>query len=326
MKLLVLSHDDVEALLPMDRCIALMRETLAGLARGEYFQPLRSGMRPPGAAGVFGLMPSYRAAPTPYFGLKEICVFPGNAASGLDAHQGLVLLHDGSNGQPVAAMNASAITAIRTAAVSAVATDALARADAVVLALVGAGVQARAHLDAIGRVRELRDIRITSRGGGHAEDLAREARSRGLPARAAVPEDAVRGADVVVTVTSSRVPVLRGEWLEPGMHVNAVGASARMGRELDTATIARAALFVDSRESTENESADYLEAVREGAITSDHIRAELGEVLAGTQPGRRDASEITLFRSQGLGSEDLACAAYLFEVARQDGRGAWVAI
>jgi ornithine cyclodeaminase len=324
MNLLVLSHDDVEALLTMERCIALMRETLAGLARGDYFQPLRSAIRPPGAAGVFGLMPSYRAAPTPYFGLKEICVFPGNPASGLDAHQGLVLLHDGANGQPVAAMNGSAITAIRTAAVSAVATDTLARSDAGVLALVGAGVQGRAHLDAIGRVRELRDVRIASRDGAHAEDLAREARSRGVPARAAAPEDAVRGADIVVTATSSREPVLRGEWLEPGTHVNAVGASARMGRELDTAAIARAALFVDSRESTENESADYLEAVREGAITPDHIRAELGEVLAGMKPGRRDAAEITLFRSQGLGSEDLACAAYLFEAARRDGRGAWV--
>ena len=323
MKLLVLSHDDVTALLPMEACIALMRETLSGLARGEYFQPLRSVMRPPGAAGGLGLMPAYRAAPEPYFGLKEICVFPGNAALALDAHQGLVILHDGTNGQPLAALNGSAITAIRTAAVSAVATDALARPEATSMALIGAGVQARAHLDAMVRVRTLRDVRIASRGGTHAEALAAEARTRGLQARAASVEDAVRGADIVVTVTSSTRPVLSGEWLAPGAHVNAVGSSARMGREIDDATLAQAALFVDSRESTANESADYIEAMRSGAIGPDHIRAELGEVLVGTKAGRTSASEITLFRSQGLASEDLACAARVFEAARDDGRGTW---
>ena len=324
MKLLVLSRDDVVALLPMDSCIALMRETLAGLARGYSFQPLRSLVRPPGAAGVLGLMPAYRAAPTPYFGLKEVCVFPGNPAIGLDAHQGLVLLHDGTNGQPLAAMNASAITAIRTAAVSAVATDALARPDASRLALIGAGVQARAHLEAIGRVRALADIRIASRGGTHAEELAADARSAGLSARATSAEQAVRGADIVVTVTNSRDPVVMGEWLAPGAHVNAVGASAGMGRELDQAAILRAVLVVDSREAAENESADYLQARREGAIGADHIRAELGEILIGLKPGRTDPSEITLFRSQGLAIEDLACAARLFESASRNGRGSWV--
>lgn len=220
-------------------------------------------------------------------------------------------------------MNASAITAIRTAAVSAVATDALARPDASRLALIGAGVQARAHLEAIGRVRTLTDIRVASRGGVHGAELAADARSRGLPARAASAEEAVRGADIVVTVTNSREPVVRGEWLASGAHVNAVGASAGMGRELDTAAVARAVLVVDSREAAENESADYLEARREGAIGADHIRAELGEVLIGSRPGRTDPFEITLFRSQGLAIEDLACAAHLFERASRNGRGTW---
>ena len=320
----MLSHGDVEALLPMDACIALMRETLSGLARGAYFQPLRSLIRPPEAAGAMGLMPAYRAAPTPYFGLKEICVFPGNAAHGLDAHQGLVVLHDGTDGQPLAAINASAITAIRTAAVSAVATDSLARTDASTLALIGAGVQARAHLEAIGLVRPLHDIRIASRGGAHAEELARDARSHGLPARATSVEEAVRGADIVVTVTSSREPVMNGHWLAPGSHVNAVGASAGMGRELDSATIARAVLIVDSRASADSESADYLAARGEGLIGANHIRAELGEVLIGSQPGRTSPTEITLFRSQGLAIEDLSCAVRLFETARHEGRGTWV--
>jgi ornithine cyclodeaminase/alanine dehydrogenase-like protein (mu-crystallin family) len=322
-KLLVLSHDDVTALLPMDACISLMRETLMSLARGEAFQPPRAAIRPPGAAGVLGLMPAYRAAPAPFFGLKEVAVFPGNHAVGLDAHQGLVILHDGTNGQPLAAMNASAITAIRTAAVSAVATDALARREASSLALIGAGVQAHAHLDALPRVRQLRDLRIASRTPAHAGSLAAEARSRGLPARATSIADAVKGADVVTTVTSSREPVFDGAWLAEGAHVNAVGASARMGREIDDTTVARSLFFVDSREASERESSDYVEARERGTIGSDHIRAELGDVLLGRHPGRTSERDVTLFRSQGLAIEDLACAVHCYAAARRDGRGVW---
>ncbi len=313
MKLLVLNHHEVEQLLTMPECIRVMEEALADLARGKVTNPLRSMVRAEGAPGILGLMPAYRGD----YGLKEICVFPGNPARGLDTHLGGVLLHSGETGELLAIMNASAITAIRTAAVSAVATKLLAREDAHVLAILGAGVQAKSHLDAIPVVRDIREVRIYSRTRSKAEKFA-NCRIVGSA------EEAVRNADIVVTATSSREPVIRRDWIRPGTHINAVGSSIKTTRELDSPTVAAASLFVDRRESTLNESGDYLMAVQEGAIGPDHIRAELGEILTGKAKGRTSPNEITLFKSLGLAVEDLASAQFLFGEARRRGTGTWV--
>lgn len=321
-RVLVLSEHDVSELLTMRECISVMEEALAALARGEVHNPLRQAIRALGAQGLLGLMPAYRAAPTPYYALKEVCVFPQNPSRGLDTHLGAVLLHSGETGELLAVVNASAVTAIRTAAVSAVATRLLAREDAGTLAIIGAGVQARSHLEAIPLVREVGAIRIASRSRERAEALAALDDARATAC--ASVEEAVRGADLIVTATSSREPVIRREWIAAGAHINAVGSSVATSRELDGATLAAASLFVDRRESTLNESGDYLAAVRAGAIGEGHIRAEIGEILTGKAAGRTSGEEITLFKSLGLAVEDLAAAAYLYERARNEGRGAFV--
>jgi ornithine cyclodeaminase len=308
-KVLILSEHDVEQLLVMEECIEVMEEALAALARGEVHNPLRQAIRPAGAPGLLGLMPAWRGGEMPYFALKEVCVFPGNPARGLDSHLGAVVLHSGETGEPLAFVNAASVTAIRTAAVSAVATKLLARESASILAVIGSGVQAKSHLRGIPLVRSVKEVRQYSRSAGNVASV----------------EEAVRGADLIVTATSSKEPILRREWLSPGVHINAVGSSIAAARELDSATVAAASLFVDRRESTVNESGDYLFALREGAISGPgHIRAELGEILTGTAPGRTTEDEITLFKSLGLAVEDLAAAAFLFEKARRLGRGNWV--
>lgn len=324
MELLVLSHDDVRRLLPMEECIELMAGVLADLAQGRVWQPLRFVVRPPDEASLMGLMPGHRSAPGKAYALKAVCIFPGNPARGLDAHQGGVMLFDGETGELRALIDASAVTSIRTAAVSAVATRALARPDSKVLAILGSGVQARAHLKAMAKVLSFEQARVWSRTAEHAQAFAAEAEAP-FPVEAVdSAEAAVRGADVVVTVTSAREPIVERGWLAPGTHVNAVGSSIPTARELDSATIAAAALFVDRRESTVNESGEYLRAVEEEGIGPDHIRAELGEVLVGSNDGRRSDEELTVFVSLGLAVEDLAAAEYLHRRARSEGVGAVV--
>lgn len=326
MKLLVLNHAEVERLLPMSECISTMSEALTALARGEAQQPLRTIFRPPEGKGVMAMMPTFRARPSPLFGLKAICVFPGNAAIGKDAHQGGVMLFDGGTGELLALINASAITAIRTAAVSALATRILAREDAGDLAIIGAGVQARTHLSAMACVRTLKRVRIASRRFENAVKFAQEMQPEFpvLIEPFETVEAAVRGADIIVTATNSRDPVLRREWISPGAHINAIGTFSPKAREVDTATMADASLFVDRRESALNEAGDYLIAAQEGAIGPDHIRAELGDVLTRAHPGRTTSEEITIFKSLGLAIEDLAAAAHVYEKAQADAAGTWV--
>jgi ornithine cyclodeaminase/alanine dehydrogenase-like protein (mu-crystallin family) len=313
MRVLVLGHRDVLAALTPEACAETMAAVLADHARGTTYMPLRSVMTPPDAAGFMGLMPGWRGPQhgnAAAFGLKAVCIMPGNPGRGLDAHQGVVTLFDGETGEPTAILDASAITEIRTAAVTAVATSALARPDARVLAVIGAGTQARAHLQALARVRDFDEVRIYAPTQAHARAAAEHAIEAGAePTVAASAQEAVHDADVVVTATSSREPVLRLDWLKAGAHVNAVGASTPRAREIDTATVAASALFCDSRESVRNEAGEFQLAVREGLISGEeHIRAELGEVLAGIAQGRRDTGELTLFRSLGLAIEDLAAA------------------
>lgn len=326
MSVLVLTQAEVETLLPMAECISVMTEALGALALGELHQPLRMIVWPPNAAGAMALMPSYRGGERAAFGLKVVDVFPANPAKGLDAHQGAVLLLSGTTGELMAMMNASAITAIRTAAVSGVATRLLARPDAAELAIIGAGVQARTHLEAMACVRPLRRVRVASRTFEHARRLAAELAPRhDFPIEALESvEAALRGADLIVTATNSKTPVLERGWITPGAHINAVGSSIAGAREVDGATMAAARLYVDRRESTINEAGDYLIALQEGAIGADHICAEIGELLLGRAAGRRSDQEITLFKSLGLAVEDLAAAEYLYDQARSLGAGSWV--
>ena len=317
MSVLVLSEHDVRRLLDMESCIEAMTEVLASLARGELYQPLRFVVRPPDADGLLGLMPAHRAGATPAYALKEIVVSPKNPARGLDAHQGGVLLHDGETGELVALLNASPITAIRTAAVSAVATRALARPGAGRVAILGAGVQARAHVDAMRAVLDDPEIRIWARKLEAAEQLAAEVGAIVDPS----PDSALFGAEVVCTTTSASEPVVHKRWLARGAHVNAVGSCLPTIRELDTETMAHASLFVDRRESALNEAGDYVLAAAEGAIGPDHIKAELGEVLAGMHPGREHEDELTVFESLGIAVEDLASAELVVRRAREQGVG-----
>jgi len=323
-RVLVITHEQVEQLLPMPECIELMEQTLASLSRGELQQPLRTIIRPHESSGLMALMPAYRST-EPVYALKAICVFPGNAAIGKDAHQGGVLLFSGETGELLALVNASAITGIRTAAVSAVATRKLAREGAAELAIIGAGVQARSHLQAISCVRRIKSARVASRTAAHAHEFAREVSPRyefSVEAASSVI-DAVRGADIIVTVTTASEPVLRREWISPGAHINAVGTYSTTAREVDSATMKAASLFVDRRESALTEAGDYLLAAAEGIIGPDHIKAELGEVLIGTKTGRKSEDEITLFKSLGLAVEDLAAAEYVFQQAKKKDIGTW---
>lgn len=303
MSVLVLTAEEVEQLLPMDACIEAMAEVLSALARDELHQPLRVVVKPPLAAGMMGFMPAHRAGPTPVYSLKEIVVTPGNPEHGLDAHQGAVLLHDGATGELRALLNAAPITAIRTAAVSAVATRALARPDARRVAILGTGVQGKAHEQAMRAVLPDAEIRSWSRRSGGD------------------PVELVRSADVVCTCTNAPEPVLSLGWLKPGAHVNAVGSSGTWARELDVETIVASSLFVDRRESALNESGEIIAAVEAGAIGPEHILAELGEVLVGAHRGRTSESELTLFKSLGLAVEDLAAAELVVARARAEGIG-----
>ncbi|HWD75011.1 MAG TPA: ornithine cyclodeaminase family protein [Solirubrobacteraceae bacterium] len=329
MRVLVLSHGDIHASLPPEECEREMASVLAARARGEAYNPLRSIVAPPGARGFMGLMPSYADGPDDagVFGLKAICLMPGNPARGLDTHQGTVTLFDGETGIPTAILDASAITEIRTAAVTAAATRTLAREGAGVLAILGAGVQARAHLAALASVRAWSEVRVYAPTPEHARAVVAAGAGPTQPPLARVIDvptagRAVDGADVVVTATSSRTPVLEHGWLAPGAHVNAVGASSPNSRELSVETVTAAALFCDSRESVRNEAGEFRLAVEQGAIAGDdHIRAELGEVLAGIAAGRRDDDELTVFRSLGIGVEDLAAARLTVANARRRGLG-----
>lgn len=326
MKILILSHDEVSKLLPIKECIPVMREALIALAAGKVHQPLRTIIRPPDARGVMGLMPSYKSGDDAAFGLKAICVFPGNPAQGKDSHQGGVLLFSAETGELLAMMNASAITAIRTAAVSGVATDLLARTDACNLAILGSGVQARSHLMAMSAVRPIKRCRIASRHIEHARNFAEEMRPDvSFPLEPVeTVEEALKDSDLVATATTAVEPIVKREWISPGAHLNLVGSSTPKAREVDSETMAAASLFVDRRESTINEAGDYLLAARDGLIGPNHIRAEIGEVLKGDKPGRTSPEEITCFKSLGIAIEDLFAAEYLYRTAKEKNAGSWI--
>ncbi|HEY1751981.1 MAG TPA: ornithine cyclodeaminase family protein [Caulobacteraceae bacterium] len=321
MEIRILGGADIAALLPMPACIELMGRTLAAVSAGRATLPPRT-VTPVSAGNFLGNMPGALGEPA-CFGVKLISLFPNNPAAGLSSHLGLVLLFEAEHGRPVALLDAAELTAIRTAAASGLATRLLAREDAGDLAILGSGEQARSHLEAMLAVRPIRRVRVWSRTAAHAAAFAAAQGARhGLAIETAPdPRAAVEGADIVCTLTASRTPVLEGAWLAPGAHVNAAGASRPDATELDTEAVVRARYFVDYRDSTVREAGDYLAALAAGAITPDHILAEIGEVASGAKPGRRAADEITIFRSLGIAAEDLAAAHYVLEAAQAAGAG-----
>lgn len=319
---LILSQRDVRALLTMRACMGAMAEALRSLARDQVILPLRPVMWLPAKVGALGMMPAHSAA-LDRFGVKVVSVFPGNHGTPYDAHQGTVMLFEAKHGRLLALMDATAITAIRTAAVSGVATETLANPEAGDLAILGSGTQAHTHLQAMAQARTLRRVRVWSRSTANARVFAaREASTVSVSIEVCdTARAAVTGADLICTTTSSPEPILLGEWLMPGTHINAVGSSVARARELDAAAMARGRLYVDRRESTLNESGDFLMARREGALTDASILGELGEVLEGSRPGRASATDITIFKSLGIAVEDLASAEFLYRRALETGAG-----
>ena len=314
MNVLVINGVEVAALLPMSDAIEVMADALQTLARGDAILPLRPVMWLPDRIGALGMMPAYLGGEPSIMGLKVVSVFPGNRNTAYDSHQGAVMLFETNHGRPLAIIDASAITAIRTAAVTGVATRALAREDAGDLAILGSGVQAQTHLAAMLSVRPIRRIRVWSRTEENAREFAaREGERYNVTIEVAeTAQAAVKGADLICTVTSATAPVLKGEWIAAGAHVNAVGSSVPFARELDTQAVARSRMYVDRKESALNEAGDFLFPKREGAVDESHIQGELGDLLVGRVAGRQSAADITLFKSLGLAVEDLAAGYHIY--------------
>lgn len=320
--MLILNQRDVRSLLPMSDCIGLMRTAFELHARGEAVFPLRPVMKLPDKRGVLATMPAYVASPEA-LAIKVIAVFPSNLDTPYDSHQGAVMLFDPADGRLLALMDASEVTAIRTAAATAVATDLLANQVTGSLAILGSGIQARSHLEAIRAVRAVSRVYVWSRTRQRAEWFVEQ---HADPARfemtvTASAEEAVRRADIVCTTTASREPVLHGKWLAEGAHVNAVGSASPATREVDTATVRVARLFVDCRESALNEAGDFILPKQEGAVTEDDIIGEIGELLIGKMQGRIDEHDITLFKSLGIAVQDAVVAEHLFRRAKEEGVG-----
>jgi len=309
-KLLYLSRADVERLLDVDAMLAALGEALVVFSSGVTSVPPRAGARV-GERGILGAMPGY--VPGIALEVKLVSVFPGNHDHGLPSHQGLIAIFDEQTGAPLAVMDGAYITAIRTGGTAAVAARVLAREDASVLAILGAGVQGHSHLETFPRIRDFKEIRIASRDAGKAAALAKQ-NERAVVAETF--EAAVRGADVVACCTDAREPILRRGWLKPGAHVSSVGGT--WGPELDAETIAAGRVFVEWRGAATTPppaGANELQGLDASSLT------EVGEVLAGTRPGRQSAEEITVYKSTGHAVEDAATARLVYDRAKAEGVG-----
>jgi ornithine cyclodeaminase len=303
----VLNRGAVERALPLADCIAAVEEAMVATSAGEADLPLRTHLPIRGSKGKLVVMPGM-LGPLRVFGLKIVSKFPRPAGDPHGSHVGMVIIFDADNGLPLAMLEGGVLTEIRTAAASALATRALSRPESKVLAVLGTGAQAEWHARAIPVVRPIEQLRIWGRNPAHAAALAQRLGTElKLPVSAvASAADAVRGADIVCTTTSSPEPILRGEWLEPGMHLNLVGSAIPTTAEVDVECVRRAGVYVDSRTAAAAEAGELRAALAAGAITADHVLGEIGEVLAGRAPGRASTAQITLYKSLGVASQDLA--------------------
>jgi ornithine cyclodeaminase/alanine dehydrogenase-like protein (mu-crystallin family) len=310
-----IDREEVARRLTYDVCIPIVRDAMIAFSRGETKQLLRSviGLS---KGRLFGVMPGAMGA-NATFGAKLISVFHDNFAKGIQSHQGLVILFDPSTGAPVCVVDAGEITAIRTAAASAVATAVLARKDARRMAILGYGEQAATHARAIGKVRDIESIVVWGRSSERARAFAER-----MQAELAVPvssaagvEEAVAHADIVCTVTAASEPILKGDWVRPGTHVNVVGSGFAGPAEVDNDLVVRSRFIADSREGVLSQGAEFLRAKQAGLVGDDHIVAEIGQVLAGEIEGRRSADEVTVYKSLGHVVQDLASAWALYSQA-----------
>ena len=310
-----LSESDVRAVLSMAELIETMETALIAFSAGRVVQPVRTVMET-GERSFFGLMPALDSAGS-MLGTKLVTVLPGNTAKGLPSHQAAIVLFDPASGALLAVTDGRYITEARTAAVSAVSVRHMARRDASVLAIIGSGVQAQSHLEALPLVREFREIRAWS---PHASHLREFVAGRNVKACESAAH-AVRGADVIVLATAAITPVIEDAWVKPGSHVIAVGACRPTHREVDGRLVARSLVVVDSRAAAMREAGDILLAIEDGLIGPEHLHAELGEVAGGTRAGRLHDGQVTLFKSLGLAIEDVVSAGLAYRQARAAGRG-----
>jgi thiomorpholine-carboxylate dehydrogenase len=319
---ILLSESDVRAVLTMPDLIDAMEGALDQFSRGGVRQPLRSIVEVGDHHGFYGVMPAYVGEPAA-LGTKLVSVFHSNAGRGLPSHLATIVLLDPETGGLLAILDGRYITEARTAAVSAASARHLAREDARILAVIGSGVQARSHVDALARVRSLEEIRVWGRHAGPVQALLQSVppHVRGRLVAAASVEEAVRGADIVALVTASREPVVRRAWIRDGAHVCAVGACRPDQREMDTELVRDARVFVDSRIGALAEAGDIVIPIAEKAFDESHLAGELGDVFGGRLKGRRDATEITIFKSLGMAVEDVAAARLAFERASERGLG-----
>ena len=323
MKILAISSKDITSLLSMEDCIEAMEQTLANLAGGQIVLPLRQVYRITGNPGVLAVMPAVDSG-AGILGAKILSVFHENYKVGRDSHQGMVVLFESGHGMPLAVLNASEITGIRTAAVSAVATRHLARKSATELMVMGCGLQALKHLEALRLVRPITRVYAWDPFPGAAESFAKKAfQDFGIKV---VTDSGERpgktGADIICTLTPSREPVLFGADVGHGTHINAVGACSPSARELDSELVRKSRVFVDQKEAALHEAGDILIPISEGRVAGDHIVGEIGQVCSGEIKGRISDGDITLFESVGIAIEDLAAANLVYEKALRAGVGA----
>ena len=321
MPLRMINAKEVRRLLPMADCIDAMEHAMVAASTGQVFIPPRMVMPLIDKSGFLGLMPGSAADPKMY-GAKIMGIHPGNPAKGLPLIQGFVVLFDHETGTPTVLMDGAEITGIRTAAASGLATRVLAREDASTCGIFGTGVQAVTHISAMAAVRPVKKFIIWGRNPDKARALMESVRGD-YDAEFETTDDPAQAAacDIVCTVTASPEPVINGDWLNPGTHLNVVGSHTPTVREADTETIRRSAVYVDLMESARNEAGDILIPVQEGAIDWDHVRGEIGAVLAGSVPGRRSPEEITLYKSQGITAQDLYAAELVYRRALESGAG-----
>jgi alanine dehydrogenase len=320
---LILSAADVRQVLDMSSAIEAVRDAHVAHAMGRVVMPIRLSMAWDDRPSEMEAMPAFLGS-APAFGVKLITYVGTNTARGLPAISAVIVLFDPDDGHPVAVMDGAVVTATRTAAASALATRLLAREDARTLAIAGAGVQGRTHLRAMLLVRPLDTVRVVDADPGRAQAFVREAKAEQPSLRIAVAasvRQAVDGADVVVTATTSPTPILEWEWIAPGTHVNAIGSHAPGVRELATGVVTNARIVVDSRESALKEAGDFLIPIRDGALTAEQIDTELGAVAAGLAAGRRSPDEVTLYKSCGIALQDVATAKLVLDRARAAGIG-----
>lgn len=315
---LVLNAAAVRELLPMAKCIELMKEAFRAEAEGRTRQPIRNLVPAEHGRGYLAWMPGTLAAPD-WLGIKVMSIFPGNFGKDLGSHQGCVLLFDSDNGRPAAMIDAREITAIRTAAATAAATDILAPADAATLGIFGYGDQAETHVEAIRYVRNIERILVWGRNIEKARAFAAAQHGDAEVIAVGTAAEAAE-ADILCLTTAARTPYFKGSWLRPGHHVNAVGSSVATTSEVDADTIARSRVYVDFEESA-RELAGDLKLAWDAGVPDDNIIGSVGDVLVGRKPARVGAKDVTYFKSLGMIVEDLVSADFILNEARRTGAG-----